>query len=74
MKIEIRLEITKRENKGITNQGRFEGLQIGEREITNRDRDFKSEQGLQIRANQLPYSLNQFSSNLDTDTHLLYQK
>ena len=40
------LGITKRGNKGITNRGRFLGLQIGAREITNRGslRDFKSGQ------------------------------
>ena len=38
--------ITKRGNKGITNQGGFYGLQIGTRKITNRvsSKDFKSEQ------------------------------
>ena len=40
------LGITKRSNKGIANQGRFWGLQIGPREVTYRDslRDFKSGQ------------------------------
>ena len=51
--------ITKRDNKRITNRGRFQGLQIGERGITNRGslRDFKqgrkankSGQGFQIGA------------------------
>ena len=38
--------ITSGGNKGITNWGRFEGLQIGAREITNRNslRVFKSGQ------------------------------
>ena len=37
------LGITKRGNKGITNRGRFYGLQIRARKITNRGsfRDFK---------------------------------
>ena len=40
------LGITKRGNKGITNLGRFYGLQIRARAITSRDslRDFKSGQ------------------------------
>ena len=40
------LGITKRCNKEITNRGRFQGLQIGSRGITNRGslRDFKSGQ------------------------------
>ena len=75
------LGIAKRSNKGITSRGRFQGLQIGARgitnrgslrdfksgqinfklrqrlqigarEITNRDRNLKSGQGLQIRAEQ----------------------
>ena len=38
------LGITKRCSKGIRNRGRFQGLQIGARETTNRGslRDFKS--------------------------------
>ena len=38
------LGITKRGNKEITNRGKVQGLQIGERVITNRGsfRDFKS--------------------------------
>ena len=31
------LGITERDNKEITNRGRFQGLQIAAREITNRD-------------------------------------
>ena len=40
------LGITKRGNKEITNRGRFQGLQIGARGITNKGslRDFKMEQ------------------------------
>ena len=40
------LGITKRDNKGITNRGRFWGLQIGAKWITNRGNlgDFKSGQ------------------------------
>ena len=53
------LGITKRGNKGITNRGKFQGLQIRARKITNRGslRDFKlkgknykSEQRFQIEA------------------------
>ena len=49
------LGITKRGNKGITNQGRFYGLQIGARGITNRgfkqgQKDYKLGQGFQIGA------------------------
>ena len=51
------LEITKQGNKGIANWGRFQGLQIGAREITNegslmdlksRQKDYKLGQGFQI--------------------------
>ena len=51
--------ITKRRSRGITNRGRFLGLQIGVRGITNRgsfrdfksrQRDYKSGQGFQIGA------------------------
>ena len=40
------LGITKRDNKGITNQGKFQGLQIRARGIIDRGslRDFKSRQ------------------------------
>ena len=50
--------VTKRDNKRITNQDRLQGLQIGARGITNRDRfrnfksgqkDYKSVQRFQIR-------------------------
>ena len=59
--------ITKRGNKRIANRGRFWGLQIGARGVTNwgifrdfksrqkitsRGRDYKSGQGLQIGAEQ----------------------
>ena len=45
------LGITKRANKGITNRGRFYGLQIGVRGITNRGslRYFKSGQGFYFK-------------------------
>ena len=51
------LEITKQGNKGIASWGRFQGLQIGAREITNdgslmdlksRQKDYKLGQGFQI--------------------------
>ena len=53
------LGITKRGNKGITNRGRFQGLQIRARKITNRGslrdfklrkKDYKSGQRFQIGA------------------------
>ena len=46
------LGITKRDNKGIANRGRFQGLQIGVRRIANRGslRHFKSGQGFHIGA------------------------
>ena len=53
------LGITKRGTKGIVNWGRFKGLQIGTREITNRgslrvfksgQKDYKSSPGFQIAA------------------------
>ena len=63
------LGITKRDNKGIANRGRFQGLQIGVRRIANRgslrhfksgqgisyvgQRDFKSRQRLPIRARKI---------------------
>ena len=60
-KWENKFWLTKRENKGIANRGRFLGLQIRARWITNRGnfRDFKSGQkdyklgqGFQIGANR----------------------
>ena len=56
------LGITKRGNKGITNRGRFQGLQIGARGITNRgslrdfksgQKNYKSGQRLQIEAREI---------------------
>ena len=53
------LGITKRGNKGIANRGKFKGLQIRARGITNRDslrdfklgqKDYKSGHGFQIEA------------------------
>ena len=61
-KLEKRFSLRKWDNKGFTNRGRFQGLQIGARRITKRSsfgdfksrrKDYKSGQGLQIRAEQL---------------------
>ena len=71
------LRITKRGNKGNTNWGRFYGLQIGERgitnrgslrdfnrgkKITNRGRDFKLGQRLQIGAREITNQDRDFKS------------
>ena len=58
--------ITKRGKKGITNRDRFWGLRSGAREISNRVRDFRSGQGLQIRAGITV-------QNIGTSTQLLSQ-
>ena len=58
------LGITKRGNKGITNRGRFQGLQIGASGITNRgslrnfksgQKDYELGQGFQIGAKRFQF-------------------
>ena len=57
--LEYILEISKQHNEGMTNPGRFQGLQIGARGIKNKGslryfksglKDYKSRQGFQIGA------------------------
>ena len=56
------LGITKWDNKGITNRGRFQGLQFVAKEIKNRgslrdfqqgEKDYKSGQGFKIGASEI---------------------